>query len=64
METIYRTYDDTEVVELAVNVQCPYCGLKWQETGKSDCGETYTLDCGGMWEDGCGKQFEMYFDVD
>lgn len=63
---IYRTYNDTEVVEIAVNVQCPYCEYEWQED-KTDCGTTYDLICGGELRDilneGCGKKFKMYFNA-
>ena len=63
---IYRTYNDTEVSEIVVNVQCPYCGDEWQED-KTSCGETYEMVCNGeySWSDrGCGKMFKMYFDAD
>lgn len=63
---IYRTYNDTEIVEIAVNVQCPFCGYEWQED-KTVCGETYDLVCGGdlryILDEGCGKQFKMNFDA-
>lgn len=59
VKKIYRTFADTEVYALAVNVECPHCGAHWLETDKDECGKTYTLEC----EDGCGKQFEMYFDA-
>ena len=59
MKKIYRTYADTEVVMLATNIKCPYCGKEWQETDMNDCGETYQLIC-----DNCKKEFEMYFDAD
>lgn len=63
MKRIYRTYNDTEVVEIAVNVECPYCGMEWQED-KTECGETYILECEkDEWTDGCGKKFEMHFDA-
>lgn len=55
---IYRTYNDTEVSELATNIDCPYCGCHWQEYDMSDCGETYELEC----ED-CEKRFKMHFDA-
>lgn len=29
MKKIYRTYADTEVVMLATNIECPYCGDEW-----------------------------------
>ena len=61
MKEIYRTYADTEVSELATNIECPHCGDKWQELDMSDPGETYELECEA---DGCGKTFKMYFDVD
>lgn len=64
---IYRGYRDTEVSEIVVNVECPYCGYEWQED-KTVCGETYNLICGGdlreILEEGCGKEFEMHFDAD
>jgi predicted RNA-binding Zn-ribbon protein involved in translation (DUF1610 family) len=64
LKKIYRTYEDTEVVELAVKVECPHCGNKWMEDGKTDCGESYVINCGDDgYEDGCGKDFEMYFDA-
>ena len=31
MRAIYRTYEDTEIVMLATNVECPYCYYEWQE---------------------------------
>lgn len=59
MKKIYRTYADTEIAMLVTNIECPYCGDEWQEYDMDECGETYLLVC-----DGCGKEFEMYFDVD
>ena len=59
MRAIYRTYEDTEIVMLATNVECPYCGDEWQEEDKDECGETYILECPE-----CGKKFKMYFDAD
>ena len=64
MKKIYRTYADTEVVMLATNIKCPYCGEEWQETDMDECGETYLLICDDGFGEGCGKQFEMYFDAD
>lgn len=55
---IYRTYNDTEVAVLAVNVECPYCGSQWLEEDKCNCGETYVLEC-----EKCRKEFEMHFDA-
>lgn len=63
MKEIYRTYEDTEVVELATKVECPYCGREWLEYGKDSCGETYVLTCGDEFEEGCNKQFKMHFDA-
>jgi uncharacterized Zn-finger protein len=31
METIYRTHADTEVMQTATEVECPYCGESWLE---------------------------------
>jgi predicted RNA-binding Zn-ribbon protein involved in translation (DUF1610 family) len=62
LREIARTYKDTEVVELAVKVKCPYCGNEWLETEKAECGETYLLECDKV-DDGCGKMFTMYFDA-
>ena len=59
MKMIYRTYADTVVVTLATNIKCPYCGEEWKETDMDECGKTYLLKCVN-----CGKEFEMYFDVD
>ena len=61
---IYRTYDDTEVSEIVVNIQCPYCGHEWQED-KTECGKTYDLVCGewSLTGQGCGKEFKMHFDA-
>ena len=58
MRAIYRTYEDTEIVMLATNVECPYCYHEWQEEDKDECGETYILKCPA-----CGKKFKMYFDA-
>ncbi len=41
MKTIYCTYGDTEVVKLAPNIKCPYCGNEWQEIDMDECGATY-----------------------
>lgn len=30
MKRIYRTYEDTEVVQLATNIECPYCGREFE----------------------------------
>lgn len=63
MKEIYRYYSDTEVYELAVNIECPYCGEEWQEVGLTECGESYEITC----EDSpksCGKKFIMCFDAD
>jgi predicted RNA-binding Zn-ribbon protein involved in translation (DUF1610 family) len=58
METIYRTHADTEVMQTATEVECPYCGESWLERDTDDCGRTYVLDC-----EGCEKQFKMHFDA-
>jgi MoaA/NifB/PqqE/SkfB family radical SAM enzyme len=66
MKEIYRTYEDTEVHSLVTNIQCPYCDREWQEEDMDECGTTYLLTCGDEDEDnenGCGKQFEIYFDA-
>lgn len=63
MKEIYRCYRDTEVQTIVVNVKCPYCGEEWQEEDPV-CGETSILKCDDEWEDGCGKEFKMYFDAD
>lgn len=63
---IYRTYNDTEVVAIAVNIECPHCGYSWQDDQKIVCGETYEITCGeehAFVEQGCGKKFKMYFDA-
>lgn len=39
MKKIYRTYADTEVWALAVNIECPHCGAHWVETDKDECGK-------------------------
>ena len=62
MKAIYRSYADTEIVQLATNIECPYCGREWQEYDKDECGEIYKLICDGE-DDGCGKEFEMSFDA-
>jgi len=62
MKRIYRTYNDTEVATIVVNIKCPYCGEKWQEE-PPECGETVVLTCGDDLDEGCGKQFEMHFDA-
>lgn len=58
MKQIYRTYTDTEVACLSVEVACPYCGHEQSEMDKTECGKTYTIEC-----DECGKEYEMYFDA-
>ncbi|ASJ54841.1 hypothetical protein BP422_15470 [Brevibacillus formosus] len=58
MKRIYRTYADTEVYKLAVNVECPHCGNEQQEIDTDECGKTYVIECGD-----CGEQYEMYFDA-
>lgn len=64
MKKIYRTYNDTEVVELGVNIECPHCGREWLADGLTECGETYTINCGDHgWDDGCGEDFKMHFDA-
>lgn len=63
MKEIYRTYEDTEVVELATNIKCPYCGNEWQEYNMDECGGTYLLTCGDEFDEGCGKSFKMHFDA-
>lgn len=62
VKEIYRTYNDTEVTELGTRIKCPYCGNEWLEYNKSDCGETYQLECED-YDGGCGKTFEMHFDA-
>lgn len=62
MKTIYRTYQDTEVVQLVTNIKCPYCEREWQEYDMDSCGTTYEIICDEE-DDGCGKKFEMYFDA-
>lgn len=64
MKRIYRTYKDTEVVQLATNIKCPYCGEEWLEYDMDSCGETYVLTCRNEYDEGCGKEFEMHFDAD
>ena len=61
MKKIYRTYEDTEVVQLATNVKCPYCGYEWLEIDMNECGEIYHLTCEIDDEGGCGKEFLMEF---
>ncbi|GGP17294.1 hypothetical protein [Oceanobacillus neutriphilus] len=63
MKEIYRGYNDTEVVELGVNIECPHCGREWMEDGLTECGETYEITCDDEFEDGCGKTFQMHFDA-
>ena len=58
MKQIYRTYADTEVAMLYVEVECPYCGNSQSELDKTDCGTTYVIEC-----DECEKEYEMYFDA-
>lgn len=62
MKRIYRTYNDTEVATIVVNIECPHCGNEWQEEPPG-CGKTVVLTCGGDFDEGCGKQFEMHFDA-
>lgn len=62
MKRIYRTYHDTEVTKLSTQVECPYCGREWLEQDTDECGRTYILNCDED-DDGCGKDFEMYFDA-
>ena len=64
METIYRYYADTEVVTLGTHVKCPYCGTEWLEEDVNEPGTTYVLECDDYYDNGCGKKFKMYFDVD
>lgn len=59
MKEIYRTYEDTEIVELATNIECPYCKAEWQEHDMNDCGISYNILCKGS----CGKTFIMHFDA-
>lgn len=61
VKRIYRTYHDTEVTEISVNIECPYCHREWQEP-VPECGEVYKLTCDED-DDGCGNEFEMYFDA-
>lgn len=63
MKRINRTYEDTEVIMLATSIKCPYCGIEWAEQDKDDCGTTYVLTCDDGDGEGCGKEFEMYFDA-
>ncbi|MET3657862.1 hypothetical protein [Sporosarcina psychrophila] len=63
MEKIYRTYAETQVEVLHTQIKCPNCGMEWLEEDVSTPGETYTLGC-DEFDDGCGTEFEMYFDVD
>lgn len=62
MRKIYRTYSDTEVTQLSTRIECPYCGKEWLEPDLDECGTTYNLNCDED-DDGCGKDFEMYFDA-
>lgn len=62
MKRIYRTYNDTEVATIVVNIKCPHCGLEFQEE-PPECGETVILTCDDEWDDGCGRNFEMHFDA-
>ncbi|MGL5767871.1 MAG: hypothetical protein ACRCX8_19725 [Sarcina sp.] len=62
MKTIYRTYEDTEVIKLATNIECPYCGREWQEEDMDECGTTYRVVCDEDYG-GCGEEFEMYFEA-
>jgi len=63
LKRIYRTYADTEVTHIGVYVECPYCGREWMEEDP-ECGNVYRLKCDDEFDDGCGKEFEMYFDAD
>lgn len=58
MDIIYRTFADTEVVMLATNIECPYCGEEWQEYDMDECGKTYNLECIS-----CTREFQMHFDT-
>lgn len=60
LQTIYRTYDDTEVAALFTQVECPYCGHEWEEYDKSEYGASYVLTCEN---EGGGRKFKMYFDA-
>lgn len=62
MKRIYRSYSDTEVSSIVVNVECPYCGEEWQEDDP-ECGKTIIIKCDDEFSDGCGKEFEMHFDA-
>lgn len=64
MKQIHRTYADTEVSSLVTSLKCPYCGVEWQEEGVDNVGEKTVVECDEMMNDGCGKKFEVYFDVD
>ena len=64
VETIYRTYKDTQIEVLHTRVKCPNCGEEWLEEDMSSPGETYLLKCDDEFEDGCGTEFKMYFDAD
>ena len=63
MKEIYRYYEDTEVVQLATNIKCPYCGREWKEYDKDECGRTYHLVCSNEYDEGCNKEFLMHFDA-
>lgn len=64
LETIYRTYQDTQVEVLHTKIKCPNCGEEWLEEDMSSPGETYSLKCDDEYDVGCGTEFKMYFDVD
>lgn len=60
MERIYRTYRDTEVTQLSVQIKCPYCGEEWLLPDADECGRTFELICEN---EECEQKFEMYFDA-
>ena len=63
MKEIYRCYADTEVSKLVTEIECPYCHREWMEEDMDECGNTYKITCGDEYDEGCGKQFKMYFDA-
>lgn len=58
MKRICRNSDDTEVVEIGVRIECPYCGEEWIEVGVDSDDQIHIITCDNSC---CEKLFELDF---
>lgn len=58
MKRISRGPEDTEIVEIGVKVECPYCGEEWLAEGVASDDQIHIIECDNPC---CEKLFELDF---